>query len=164
MADYDFRTIGRFWGKVAMLNGPGCWMWCGGIGDSGYGSFWRDGKNVSAHRASWEFANGPIPKGVGFHGTCVLHRCDNRLCVNPDHLFLGTMADNSADMVAKGRASHVRGERHSQAKLTEQQVKHIRSAADVSSTDLARQFGVSPSLVWMIRKGLIWSHLLGASA
>ena len=76
-----------------------CWIWNGAIrGNSGYGSFNVNGKIESSHRISYKLFKGVIPMGI-----CVLHRCDNRLCVNPDHLFLGTQGDNMKDMFNKGR-------------------------------------------------------------
>jgi len=92
----------RFW-KKADKSGD-CWLWTGSKMSSGYGSFNFYGNVQLAHRVSWILKYGPIPIGYDFHGTCVLHKCDTKLCVNPDHLFLGTNADNVADMLAKGRA------------------------------------------------------------
>lgn len=92
----------RLWSKVP-VRGDGCWEFAGAKSHKGYGQLpiWRDGRSIprSAHRLSWELANGPIPAGMS-----VLHRCDNPPCVRPDHLFLGTQSDNMQDMVAKGRA------------------------------------------------------------
>ncbi len=92
----------------------GCWWWRGAVGkSSGYGAFFVDStrRAVGAHRVAWELAYGPIPDGL-----LVCHRCDNRLCVRPDHLFLGTYADNDADMRSKGRA---RGGRRPAARPTQ---------------------------------------------
>lgn len=90
---------GRFWSKVQM--GPSCWVWEGARNRGGYGTFRRGSVVIKAHRAAWEFCYGPIPEGL-----CVLHKCDNPPCVRPDHLFLGTVADNAQDRVAKGRDGH----------------------------------------------------------
>ncbi len=98
----------RFWEKVHKCDPSECWLWRAGLSTQGYGRMSSPGKSgpvLMAHRVSYEFANGPIPPGLW-----VLHRCDVPRCVNPAHLFLGTVADNNADKVAKGR--HPRGAKH----------------------------------------------------
>ncbi len=86
----------RFWKFVKKTSS--CWIWTGGVKGHGYGSFFKDGKQLAAHRFSWEIANGPIPSGM-----CVCHKCDNPICCNPDHLFIGTQSDNLLDAASKNR-------------------------------------------------------------
>lgn len=102
----------RFFEKVHKLPAGGCWEWTASVNAGGYGCFNYKGKVILAHRASWMIHNGEIPKGEGHHGICVLHKCDNARCVNPDHLFLGTQKENIHDMEKKGRSRHVGGENH----------------------------------------------------
>lgn len=85
-----------FLSKVRM--GPGCWPWTGAVTSWGYGNFKAEEGYIGAHKAAWIYANGDVPDGL-----CVLHRCDNRVCCNPEHLFLGTKVDNAQDAVRKGR-------------------------------------------------------------
>lgn len=116
----------------------------------------------NAHRVSWELHNGKIPKGHGHHGTCVLHKCDTRSCVNPDHLFLGSNADNVADKVAKGRAAHLNGELHGKSKLTNDDVLKIwmmYKNDGISQRKIARQFGISQALVSNIACRRTWTHI-----
>ena len=133
----------------------GCWIWSGETNArSGYGQFRMRRKHIYAHRASWELANGPIPAGV-----FVLHHCDIRACVNPEHLFLGSHRDNMRDAASKGKfigRNHVRGELHPMAKLTWPGVRFIRSS-DAPSIILSKQLGVSRDTVNLIRANKIWT-------
>ena len=89
----------RFDSTWEAVTESGCWLWLGSTKGGGYGRFRLRGASLRAHRAAWELYRGPIPIGV-----CVLHRCDVRVCVNPDHLWLGTVRDNNLDAIRKGRA------------------------------------------------------------
>jgi len=144
----------RFWEKVRKTEG--CWLWTGSRDEKGYGRISIPKASPrKASRVSWELANGKIPRGK-----CVLHRCDNPACVNPAHLFLGTKADNNADMRAKGR--HAKGEKVSGAKLTEIQVREIRqryAAGGVSQQRLADEYGVNNSLICTIISRRRWAHV-----
>lgn len=140
----------RFFSKVKKMNY--CWPWQGLIFKrTGYGIFQFCRKNLLAHRASWEIHNGQIPNGL-----CILHRCDNRPCVNPGHLFLGTRQDNMDDMVKKGRS--LKGERHSMAKLKEQDVKSIRQmhSNGMPGIRIAKSFKVNKRTIYSILNGKTW--------
>jgi hypothetical protein len=121
--------------------------------ESGYGQFKLVSKNFRAHRIAFFLATGRQPGEW-----LVCHKCDNRLCCNPAHLFLGTNADNSADMAEKGRAAKQHGEKHGHAKLTEEDVVRIR-ISETTPTNIAVEYGVSPSLVCLIRRRAIWKHV-----
>jgi hypothetical protein len=141
----------RFWRHVNKTDT--CWLWLGYIDKDGYGSF-RVNEHVRAHRFSWEINYGcPIPTGL-----CVLHQCDIKACVNPDHLFLGTRKDNTADAVRKNRMA--RGERCGQAKLTEIQVRAIRLSL-LPQIEIARIYNISRASICMIKKRRIWKHIKG---
>jgi hypothetical protein len=112
-------------------------------------------KPDTASRVAYRLWKGDIPAGQ-----CVRHTCDNPMCVNPEHLELGTHADNMRDMKDRGRANGggPAGERHGMAKLTEAQVKEVRTSTETRDT-IARRLGVSPSTIKGIRTGRLWKHL-----
>jgi hypothetical protein len=144
-------VIERFWAKVDR-NGPnGCWLWTASLTSYGYGQIGIAGRNINAHRLSWELHNGPIPEHDSYHGYCVCHTCDNRRCVNPAHLFLGTQKDNLHDMAAKGRKNTecMRGEGNPNSKLTSSDVCAIRELASqgVGFREIGRRFGVGHSTI-----------------
>lgn len=149
----------RFWGRVDKSNGPdACWLWMGCTSSFGYGRMKIDGRDMHTNRVSWELHNGEIPAGMK-----VLHRCDNPPCVNPAHLFLGTSADNTHDMIAKGRsrAAGVVGESNHNSKLTEGDVVEIRRCynAGEKRANLARRFDVNLALICRIVAREIWRHV-----
>lgn len=150
----------RFWSKVNK-NGPSirgmsnCWVFESNHGGGNYGMLGRKEGDILAHRLSWELHNGPIPLGLK-----VLHKCDNTRCVNPDHLFLGTLQDNMNDMVSKGRSR--KGEKHPSAKLNGSQVSRIRLMYDTgkySQQKLAVKYGVNQTLISAIVRKSIWKHV-----
>lgn len=133
----------------------GCWEWKKAIENTGYGAQQFKGRKCGAHRVSYQIFNGDIQAGLS-----VLHRCDNRKCVNPDHLFLGTQAENMADMVAKGRSADQRGEKAPWAKLTKKSVLEIirqASARTMSQRKIAVMFGISQAQVSQILNRKRWS-------
>lgn len=149
----------RFWEKVDKSGGPdGCWPWTSATA-LGYGVFWLNGGNVKAHRLAWELTIGPIPPGEGYHGTCVCHKCDNPICVNPAHMFLGSVADNAADCSRKFRKNP--GEKNRNAKLTDAFVLEARKAhaSGASIRGLARKYGVDKSTMSDAIFGRHWRHL-----
>ena len=128
----------------------GCWNWTAYIGSSGYGFLFTGTKKRPkpklAHRMSYEIHNGPIPDGLN-----VLHTCDNRPCVNPAHLFLGTQSDNLVDALQKGRAPGM--------KLCEKDVELILSLENNTLKQIANWFGISIAQVWNIRNRKQWKHV-----
>lgn len=147
----------KFLSRMVVNEKSGCWEWIAGKYPGGYGGFALHGKTGHAHRASYELHFGKIPDGMH-----VLHRCDNRPCVNPEHLFLGTQLDNIADKKAKERQA--KGITHGSAKLTEQDVLDIRAIRGMSQRAIGRQYGIGQAQVKDIRQGRYWKHLLAAQS
>jgi hypothetical protein len=139
----------RFWSMVS----KDCWIWKGALQRDGYAHFGRNGKTISAHRYVYETLVGPIPEGMD-----VLHRCDVRSCVNPAHLFLGSHAENMADMKRKRRTTY--GERNSHATLTDDMVREIRPLfGKVTQREIAKRFGVGLGAIAMLSSGKTWRHV-----
>lgn len=171
LADRFAEKVNRDGPTQAHMATP-CWEWTGARIPDGYGSVGRGGgrSQVGAHRVSWTLAHGPIPAGL-----FVCHRCDNRGCVRPDHLFLGSPRANSEDMVRKGRTvsgerhnsrtkpeTVLKGVKHGMARLSEQQVLEIRRrrANGEGWKPLGRAFGISGTHAKRIGTGENWRHLL----
>ncbi len=149
------KEVARFWGKVQKTDS--CWLWIAALNTVGYGRFWYNKKMVGAHRFSYELSIGQIPKGIH-----VLHKkcCGNRSCVNPNHLYMGTNADNQRDRVMWGH--FIFGEAHNNAKLSEEDVLTIRSLRKNKGYTykiLADMFGVDQSHIFRIIHHQSWAHL-----
>jgi hypothetical protein len=147
----DVQRVATFWSRVDVKEGGSCWLWRGGLFETGYGAFRHNGQTQLAHRFAAVLNFGPIPDGLN-----VCHKCDVKACVNPEHLFLGTHRDNMLDASVKGRMAH--GERTGGAKLTAKDVSEIRQST-MTHAWLARHYGVDDSNIYCIRKRKTWKHL-----
>ena len=141
----------KFRARVSPPNAAGCCLWVGSIRHS-YGIFYINERHVLAHRIAWELANGLIPDGLN-----VLHRCDTPACVNPEHLFIGTNAENIADKVAKGRQAFQRGSTRGMARLTEAEAVEIFLASGTPKT-IGERYGISKGHVTNIKGRKSWAH------
>ncbi len=156
--DYTPQETERFWSKVDLSKADqefACWKWLPTKTKYGYGQIQLRRHAHQAHRVAYQLAFGEIPKGL-----IVCHHCDNRSCVNPNHFFLGTHADNAQDREQKGRANRPSGEDHVLHKLTQSQVDEIRlryAKGDVTYRQLSKEFGVSHVLIGYIVKEARWT-------
>lgn len=143
--------LDRFNKKICVDNKTQCWNWVAGTGRDGYGAFNLNSKTIHAHRVAWVIKFGFIPKNI-----CVLHRCDNKKCVNPGHLFLGSRADNMMDKVKKNRQS--KGIETSLAKLTEDAVVKIRLDRRTNK-QIGKEYKVHRSTIGKIKNRTRWKHV-----
>jgi hypothetical protein len=154
------KDLARFLSKIAPPNERGCRLWTGCIHTKGqaceYGGFYCEGGARRAHCIAYQLAKGPIPEGLK-----VLHTCDVPLCVTEEHLYVGTLAQNVADMIARGRFVASVGVDNGRAKLTEAEVREIRRRRSSGELlrDCAALFGVSKSLISQITRGKRWTHV-----
>jgi hypothetical protein len=157
----------KFWANTHLCDDTGCIEWSGKpLQRLGYGRLRINGRQVRAHRYAYELCYGTIPDGK-----MVLHDCDNRICVRPDHLYVGTGSDNMQDMAWRGRAAGFRrkGVGHPMARLTEDDVRNIRyrcrrhgeSGGDATAAELAAHYGVSVDHIYGIVRGDTWDHIPG---
>lgn len=151
------KDIDRFNGKVAKSRPNECWPWTGAVFDTGYGAFWLAGNNVGAHRVALFLARGQT--SAREHGTNICHTCHNPRCVNPAHLYLGTVKDNAHDRRDNG--THFQGQEVGTSQLTEAQIiearERVRSGETV--TDVARDMMVPFSGLYQAVTGSSWAHL-----
>lgn len=151
----------RYRHKIAFAEPGQCWLWTGYKFTAGYGGVKANGKRRQAHRVAYEAAHGD----GSADGLVVRHRCDTPLCVNPEHLLIGTFADNSRDMVERGRHVAVKGEANGRSRLTESDVRAIRALYERghsgrSGAALARRYGVGPSQVSDVIHRKTWKHVV----
>ena len=147
-----------FWNHVDKGDPKKCWPWkFGTFGKFGYSEISLNGTPIRGHRLSWLVNRGPIPKGM-----LVLHKCDNRPCANPHHLYLGDYKDNARDKIERGRNNSPSGEENHFSKLTNKQVLEIRrlhASGQKTAQELDKMFGMSPLYCYKILRRQIWSHI-----
>ncbi len=141
----------QFWSKVRCLGPDECWEWTGGFHSNGYGAVTFDYRQYLTHRVAYRLVHGDIAEGL-----YVCHRCNNPRCCNPHHLYAGTAAENSRQMVEDGRA--YRGEHQWAAKLTADDVRAIRASSERHRV-LAKRYGVAHTTIGAIRRRKRWRHV-----
>lgn len=163
------QVAANFWKQVDKTTHPlGCWVWNGAKSSAGYGYYGVNYRSIRVHRISWKLTYGKDPYDL------ILHRCDNRACVNPDHLFEGSCKDNIHDAVRKGRwptgsqhpsvlrpETRPRGESHANSKLNDEKVKQMRAlhAQGLGQRQIAPIFGVSNYCAWSVISNRTWRHV-----
>lgn len=146
----SMSSVERFHESYIPEPNSGCWLWIGALGGD-YGNIKVNGAKTGSHVYSWKLNKGDIPKGI-----FVCHKCDTPLCVNPNHLFLGTHKENMKDMRLKARSA--KGSRASRSKLNENEVTAIRN--DPSSWDvIAKKYGVTRENIRAVKIRLTWTHI-----
>ena len=151
--EFDNKDIERFWSHV--WKGPKCWTWIKYKQSFGHGQFKVKGKKVAAHRFAYAISYGDIPEGK-----VVRHKCHNADCVRPDHLRIGTHAENVADRVSADRSA--KGESNGRSKLTSFQVASIKRSIrnkTMSIKGLSKKYGVGTKAISNIRDGVTWRHI-----
>jgi hypothetical protein len=143
----------RFWKHVDKVDTESCWLWKAGKDSDGYGKVTINRVTYRSNRVAYFVTTGIDPSGLK-----VCHTCDNPSCCNPKHLWLGTVAENNADRDSKGRSSGPRGEQNTGHKLTSDQVRLIRASNEAQHV-VAKRYGVSRSLISMVRNKVIWGHV-----
>lgn len=143
-------TIARFESKFIPEPNSGCWLWMASLGEKGYGEFWFENQMRRAHRVAWALYRGTI------NDLHVLHHCDNRVCVNPDHLYLGTHVQNMAQRESRGMT--IRGSRSPLAKLTEEDVAYIRRST-MTRRELMQIYNLSSGAIQHILQRRTWPHV-----
>jgi hypothetical protein len=147
------KNAEKFWSRVDIKSDVECWEWTGSRTQSGYGLYAPlPGVLLRTHRIAYTLFNGGINKNL-----FVCHKCDNRACCNPAHLFLGTPKDNTQDMIKKGRGAKINGETNPMAKLSTEQVRSIFVDPRINR-EIANSYGINGALVSMIRLRKIWAE------
>jgi hypothetical protein len=157
--DIDFLKKKKFFDTMGTeYNSDKCWEWRGRKFSNGYGCLGISIKNYLAHRVSYEIFYGNFPKEL-----LVCHKCDNRLCVNPNHLFLGTYKENSKDCIDKNRKNSKKGEDVWDSKLRNEDIINIRKLYQLdghTAKDLSNKYGVDQSIIRKVANGIIWKHII----